>query len=205
MKATRAPMVPAPSLLSRFRPAADLGSFEVVPAPDVPAPYRGLLAHERHMTTTLEAHHGDRVDVRVLACRQRRDGYTRKALLALRGTGRVVELGLVRVRLALCDPGVRQEIVAGRAPLGRILTDHGVPRTVELAALLRVAPGPALQRWFGLDRPQLAYGRLACISLSGRPAVEVLEVLPPEQPNPDVLDGSAGDDVLLNGEVVFDG
>src|SRR5262249_25088349 len=97
------------------------------------------------------------------------------------GTGRVVEFSLVRVRLALCSPGVRQEIVAGRTPLGRILTDHGVPRAIELAALLRVVPGPALRRWFGFDRPPLAYGRLACISLGGRPVVEVLEVLPPEQ------------------------
>src|SRR5262249_35789528 len=92
------------------------------------------------------------------------------------------EFSLVRVRLALCSPGVRQEIVAGRAPLGRILTDHCVPRAVEVAALLRVVPGPALRRWFGLDRARLAYGPLACTSLSGRPAVEVLEVLPPEQP-----------------------
>jgi hypothetical protein len=189
MKATQGPMVPVPALLSRFRPAADLGNFEVVPASEVPAPERDLLAHERHMTTTLEAHHGDRVDLRVLAARQQRDGYTRTVLLALRGTGRVVELSLVRVRLALCDPSVRQEIVAGQAPLGRILTDHGMPRTVEVAGLLRVVPGPALRRWFGLDRPQLAYGRLACISLSGRPAVEVLEVLPPAQPNADATGG----------------
>src|SRR5262245_10413601 len=149
MNASRARRARAPALLSRFRPAADLGAFEVVPVADVPAPYRGLLAHQRHMTTTLEAHHGDRVDVRVLASRQQGDGYTRMSLLALRGTGRVVEVSLVRVRLALCDPRVRQEIVTGRAPLGRILIDHGVPRTVELAALLRVVPGPALQRWFG--------------------------------------------------------
>jgi chorismate-pyruvate lyase len=183
MKASLAPRAPAPSArLPRFLPAADLARCEVVPARKVPAPYRELLAHERHMTTTLEAHHGDRVGVRVLAAHQRGDVYTRKILLALRGTGRVVEFSLVRVRLALCSLGVRQEIVAGRAPLGRILTDHGVPRAVELAALLRVVPGPALRHWFGLDRSRVAYGRLACISLSGRPAVEVLEVLPPEQP-----------------------
>jgi hypothetical protein len=136
------------------------------------------------MTATLEAHHGDRVGVRVLAARQRRDVYTRKILLALRGTGRVVEFSLVRVRLALCSPGVRQEIVAGRTPLGRILADHGVPRAIELTALLRVVPGPALRRWFGLNRSRLVYGRLACISLSGRPAVEVLEVLPQHRSAP---------------------
>src|SRR5262245_14201126 len=185
MKASQALMALAPPLLSCFRTGADLGSFEVVTAPNVPAPYRDLLAHRGHMTTTLEAHHHDRVDVRVLACRQQGDGYTRKVLLALRGTGRVVEFSLVRVRLGLCPPVVRREIVAGRAPLGRILTDHAVPRQVELAALLRVVPGPALRRWFGLDRPRLAYGRLACISLSGRRAVEVVEVLPPGQPGPD--------------------
>jgi chorismate-pyruvate lyase len=176
---------PTPALLARFLPAADLRACEVVPAGEVPAPYRDLLAHGRHMTATLEAHHGDRVDVTVLARRRRRADYARKILLALRGTGRVVEFSLVRVRLGLCSPGVRREIVAGRTPLGRILADHGVPRTVEPAALLRVVPGRALRHWFGLDRPRPAYGRLARICLGGRPAVEVLEVLPPEQPGPE--------------------
>src|SRR5262245_40443497 len=107
MNTSRAPRVAAPPpLLGRFLPAADLSKCEVVPAGEVPAPYRDLLAHERHMTTTLEAHHGDRVDVRVLACRRRRDRYTRKILLALRGSGRVVEFSLARVHLRLCSPGV---------------------------------------------------------------------------------------------------
>src|SRR4051812_14006563 len=41
-------------------------AYERVPPAAVPEPYRGLLVHDRHMTVTMEAYHGRRVQVRVL-------------------------------------------------------------------------------------------------------------------------------------------
>src|SRR5207244_9964543 len=109
------------ALFAQFPPADDLPRFDYVPPGAVPEPYHTLLVHEHHMTVTVEAHHGDLVDVRVLARRHRGSSYARKILLALKGTGRVVQFGIVRINLDFCSPAVREEIVAGGTPLGRTL------------------------------------------------------------------------------------
>ena len=132
------------------------------------------------MTVTVEAHHGGLVDVRVLEQRRTADQYGRKILLTLQRDGRVVQFGIMRIDLGCCGPEVRAEIVAGQTPLGRILIQHDVLRRIEPTAFLRVVPGKAMMDWFGLDRPQPTYGRLAIIHCNGRPAVELLEVVAPE-------------------------
>lgn len=166
-------------LYALFPPGNDLPEFEVVPADEVPPPYDDLLVHEHHMTVTVEAFHRDQVDVRILARRHEGDSYARKILLALHGTGQVVLFGIMRVRLDLCSPEVRNEIVAGETPLGRILVAHDVLRRIVPTCFLRIIPGPALMGWFGLDRPTPTYGRLAIIHCDGKPAVELLEIVAP--------------------------
>jgi hypothetical protein len=158
----------------------DLPEHEVVPADEVPPPYHGLLVHEHHMTVTVEAFHGSLVDVRVLDRRHKGDSYARKILLALQGSGRVVQFGIMRIDLALCSPEVRAEIVAGQTPLGRILIQHDVLRRIEPTAFVRVIPGHAMTTWFGLERSRATYGRLAIIHCNGHPAVELLEIVAPE-------------------------
>jgi hypothetical protein len=168
------------SLLALFPPANYLDDCEFVPADEVPEPYHGLLVHEHHMTVTVEAHHGSLVDVRVLHRRVDGDAYARQILLALQTTGRVVQFGIARVWLNYCSPEVRDEIVAAKTPLGRILINHNVLRRIEPLAFLRVVPGPAMLNWFGLDEARPTYGRLALIHCDGRPAVELLEIVAPE-------------------------
>src|SRR5437868_10228382 len=95
------------TLLGLFGPADEvIARAEIVPGDEVPPPYHGLLVHEHHMTVTVEAHHGDQVDVRILARAQRGDSYARKILLALQGNGQVVQFGIMRVRLNYCSAGV---------------------------------------------------------------------------------------------------
>ncbi len=168
-------------LLGLFGPA-DFPPFaaDVVPADEVPPPYHGLLVHEHHMTVTVEEHHGGPVDVRILDRRLDGDAYARKILLTLQRDGRVVQFGIMRVHFRYCSPEVRDEIVAGRTPLGRILIRHDVLRRIEPTAFLRVTPGPAMMEWFGLTAPKTTYGRLALIHCDERPAVELLEVVAPE-------------------------
>jgi hypothetical protein len=181
------------SLLSVFPipPISDTMNYELVEPHEVSAPYHDLLVHDHHMTVTLEAHHGIRVDVRVLAQHHNGDSYARKIVLAARGGGRVVQFAIVRVHLKLCSPPVREEIVAGRTPLGRVLIQHNVPRRVEPKGYLRVITGPYMMELFSLDRPHSTYGRLAMIHRVEQPApdpqnsrsaplVEVLEVVVPE-------------------------
>jgi chorismate-pyruvate lyase len=172
-----------PNLYALF-PAAPgelIPEFEIVHDDEVPPPYRHLLVHEHHMTVTVESHHGDSVDVRILA-RMQTDGiYARKILLTLHDSGRVVQFGIMKINLTYCSPAVLKEIIAGQTPLGRILIEHNVLRRIEPTEFLRVIPDPAMMHWFGLTRPQRTYGRLAIIHCNEQPAVELLEIVAPEK------------------------
>jgi chorismate-pyruvate lyase len=167
-------------LYALFPSADDLPEHETVPADEVPEPYYGLLVHEHHMTVTVESHHGGPVDVRILARHQQGDVYARKILLELQRDRRVVQFGIMKIDLAVCGRAVREEILAGQTPLGRILIEHNVLRRIEPTSYLRVIPGSAMMRWFGLERPKPTYGRLALIHCNGQPAVELLEIVAPE-------------------------
>jgi chorismate-pyruvate lyase len=130
------------------------------------------------MTVTVEAHHASLVDVQVLERKRDGDSYARKILLALQSTGRIVQFGLVRIRLNYCEPAVRDAILEEKTPLGRILIEHNVLRRIEPTEFLRVTPGPDMIAWFGSSAP--TYGRLALIHCDGQPAVELLEIVAPE-------------------------
>jgi chorismate-pyruvate lyase len=167
------------TMLALFPPASYLRA-EPVAADQVPEPYHRLLVHEHHMTVTVEAHHGDLVNVVVLERRHQGDTYSRKILLALQQTGQVVQFGLVRIRLEYCSAAVRAAILAQKTPLGRILIQHDVLRRIEPTAFLRITPGPEMLRWFKLTTPHATYGRLALIYCDGKPAIELLEIVAPE-------------------------
>jgi chorismate-pyruvate lyase len=152
---------------------------EHVAAPLMPEPYRAMLAHEHHMTVTMEQYHGGPVDVRVLAQREIGNHYCRKILLTKRGTDRVVQFGIVKFDLSYVTPAVREEILAGEIPLGRVLIRHNVLRHIDLGALLRIEAGPALAAYFQMPVGGLTYGRLATIFCNGRPAVDLLEITAP--------------------------
>jgi chorismate-pyruvate lyase len=169
------------TLLRLFGPSAQvIARAEIIPGDMVPSPYHDLLVHEHHMTVTVEAYHGDLVNVQILKRWVDGDFYARKILLTLQKTGKIVQFGIVRVDLSVCSPAVREEILGGRTPFGRILIKHNVLRRIEPTAYLRLAPGPEMMQFFGLDRPRPIYGRLARIHYNGQPAVELLEVVAPE-------------------------
>lgn len=167
------------TLLALFPPTDYVRSSVVVPEDQVPQPYRRLLVHEHHMTVTVEAFYGSLVDVQILERKEQGNDYARKILLSLRRGGKIVQFGLVRIRLDLCMPEVRADIVAGLTPLGRILINHGVMRRIEPTAYLRIVPGPAMMEWFGLKDPTPTYGRLAIIHCDDQPAIELLEIVAP--------------------------
>jgi uncharacterized protein (DUF433 family) len=168
------------TLLSLFPSSDYFNKCEFVSSALVPEPYHHLLVHEHHMTVTVEAHHGSLVDVRILETKQDETSYARKILLVLRNTGEIVQFGIMRVRLEFCSPHVREAIVAGKIPLGRILINNGVLRRIEPTAFLRIVPGPNLMSWFGLSQPSPTFGRLAYIHCDGQPAIELLEIVAPE-------------------------
>lgn len=162
------------------RPAA----VEIAPH-EVPEPYHHLLVHTHHMTVTVERFYHTPVTVQVLACRRNGHEYARKILLKLdNATSQVVQFGLVRINLAVCPEGVRQAILEGKTPLGRILIEHDMLRRIEPVAFLRIELSPVMADWFHASPGTVTYGRLGVIYTGDRPAVEVLEILAPIAANP---------------------
>lgn len=167
------------SLFSLFRPVDEIPQYEVIQGEDMPEPYNGLLVHEYHMTVTMEAHYGDLVEVRILERVHDGDTYARKILLALEKTANVVQFGIVKVDLSFVNEEVREEIVEGVTPFGRILIKHNVMRRIEPFAYLKITPGESMMQWFGMDKPETVYGRLCYIHCNEKPAVQLLEVVAP--------------------------
>jgi hypothetical protein len=171
------------TMLALFPPATYLRTADPIPAAQVLEPYHKLLVHEHHMTVTVEEHHHGSVNVIVLDRRHDGDIYARKILLSLERDSKIVQFGLVRINLAYCSPEVRARIVAQQTPLGRILIEHNVLRRIEPTAFLRVTPAEEMMAWFGVETPEITYGRLALIHCDGKPAIELLEIVAPETTN----------------------
>src|SRR4051794_33381761 len=106
-----------PELYRLFRADVAPPEHALVAPADVPGPYRGLLVHTHHMTVTVEAFYGGLVNVRVLDRRRDGDTYARKILLELQSDRRVVQFGVVRIRLDFCSEPVRGAILREDTPL----------------------------------------------------------------------------------------
>ena len=163
-----------------FPDSPDRPTAAEVPADDVPEPYHQLLVHTHHMTVTVERFYGSPVNVRVLNCRRAGNEYARKILLTLKDDSRaVVQFGLVRINLGVCPEPVRNAIIEGKTPLGRVLIQHDMLRRIEPVAFLRVALSPTMAEWFRVPPGTETFGRIGVIYTGDRPAVEVLEILAP--------------------------
>ncbi len=154
-----------------------LGRFEHVVAADLPEPANALLAHDYHMTVTVERHHGCPVDVKVFQSRTDGDHYSRKIALLRKTDRRVVMFGIVRMNMSMLSPKVRLEIESRQAPLGHILIKHQVLRAVKLLNLFRIQPGEDLRQGLNLGDGAVCYGRTALIYCDGSPAIELLEIV----------------------------
>jgi chorismate-pyruvate lyase len=155
----------------------DLGRFEEVGEKDMPPAYRGLLAHDEHMTEALEAFHACDLAVQVLESAVNETHYRRKVILTRKRDDAVVLFGIVRVTRALLPPEIRDAIEAERIPLGRILIRSELLRRVRLLSLWKVEPGDDLCRIFGFAKPETCYGRTALMYCDTVPVIELLEVV----------------------------
>jgi chorismate-pyruvate lyase len=169
-------LLPSAIVAPFFPTLAAVGEFESVAPADMPREYRSLLAHNDHMTVTVEAFHNCLVDVRVLDEHNEAEFYSRTSLLACQATDKVVQFGVMRIDLGQLAPAVRDEITGRGTPLGRVLIRHNVLRHVELQQLWQVNPSPQLRDLLQLASGETVYGRSARIVVEGRPAVELLEI-----------------------------
>ncbi|MES2788742.1 MAG: hypothetical protein V4719_03905 [Planctomycetota bacterium] len=174
------PLVELDSLTRLFPDGLPLTAHaEHIPSALTPEPYKSLLVHEHHMTVTMESYHGSSVDVRVLEERLDGEDYCRKILLLKSGTETVVQFGIVRLHLQFVSPIVRDEILAGNIPLGRVLINHDVLRQIDLGAILKLSTGPQMAEHFRCPPGEITYGRLATIFCDQRPAIDLFEVSAP--------------------------
>ncbi len=157
-----------------------LGEFQRVDREYVPEVYRSLLDHANHMTVTVEEHHHDRVDVEVLRSDFVGDHYRREILLHTHKDQKVVQYGIVRLNTKFLSEGPRQEILEQKKPLGRVLIEHDVLREIQLFDLLEVRCGPVLASLFCVPEKTVTYGRTALLHCDNVPAIELLEIVMPE-------------------------
>jgi chorismate-pyruvate lyase len=160
-----------------FDATQDLGVFTEIAAEQIPQPQHDLLAHQQHMTVTVQQHHGCDVDLRVLASRVDQSFYARQILLTRQSDNAVVQYGIMRLDLSILDASVRAEIESQGEPLGRILIAHDVMRVVKLLSLYRIIAGPELARHFTIPPGQPCFGRTAQIFCNGSLGVELLEIV----------------------------
>lgn len=144
---------------------------------ELPRPAAELLVHHDHMTTRLEQHHEQRIELRVL--RERLDGDLYRRTIVLRGaeSGEVVEFGIVRIDLAFTSTEVRREILDQAAPLGDILIRHDVLRRIEPRWYLRFPSDCSLLAEFDQTTGTETFGRVGTIYCNEQPAIELLEVV----------------------------
>ena len=183
------------SLISMFGGAERLiTSAEHIPSSQTPEPYKQLLVHDHHMTVTMESFHGDQVCVEILESQHSNNAYSRQIVLKLMETSRVVQFGIVRFHLEYVTPTVRDEILAGQTPLGRVLINHNVLRHIDLGAVMQIVAGHDLARALQTQVGTVTYGRLATIFCNRVPAVDLLEIAAPIADNTGPLGASSVSD-----------
>ena len=144
----------------------------------IPQPYRSLLVHQRDMTLTLEAHFGGRVVLRPLSTFTSGPWYYRRVLLAQEYSGRPVEMGAIRIRLAALPRKVQAEIRRNVVPLGRILRDGGVDFTSMPREFFEVVPNAEMMGVFWMREAKTLFGRRTEVLLDGKAIGDIVEVLP---------------------------
>ena len=157
----------------------DVPALEEVEPDEVPEPYYGLLVHEEHMTVTMEAFHECSVELRIIERSRSENLYARKIMLTSERMGQMVQFGIMRFNFDYCSDEVRDEIIEGITPLGRILIQHSLMRRIDVHSFVKVQCSDELTHLFDIDTPSETYGRIATIFCDEKPAVELLEISAP--------------------------
>jgi hypothetical protein len=146
----------------------------------MPEPYRSLLAHDRDMTSRLEAFHQRKIHIRAYA--RHYDGleYFRQVVLELDGSLKPVEFGASKTNLYFFPALAREEIRRELRPLGGILRDFGIAFSSRPAAYFRVVADAAILGALHLSGAPPLFGRRnTLLDAEERPIAEVVEILPP--------------------------
>jgi chorismate-pyruvate lyase len=136
------------------------------------------------MTSALERHYGEPLMLRPLWIGRTGGWYVRRVLLALSSSGRPVEMGALAVRLDAIAPSLREQIVRGQIPLGRLLAGESGEYAIQPVAYMRMTPTPAIMGVFWLREPSALYARQTEIRYEEKVIAKVVEMLPPIEAAP---------------------
>ena len=146
----------------------------------VPQPFRDLLVHERDMTPTLEAFHGQKIFLHVLDRHQQESRLLRLVVLKLESDETPVEFGAIRINLTLFETQALQLVLEGHLPLGTILREQNIPHTSGHQEFFSVLSDAVVNRALQLTGTRQLYGRRNVIRNSQeKPLAEMTEILPP--------------------------
>ena len=164
------------------RTGVALPPFQQVDGEEIPEPYKRLLVHTSDMTSTLERFYEESVHIRVLGRRQEGDLYYREVVLCTESENKPVEFGAIKINLALFDDNAREQILAERWPLGRVLKDCGTSYSSWPKAFLKVASDPVINAALNLHGAHILYGRRnTLVNAEEQPLAEIVEILPPAE------------------------
>ncbi|MCB1680027.1 MAG: hypothetical protein KDI16_15205 [Halioglobus sp.] len=157
--------------------SAQLAEFSKVSS--LPSPDDVLLDHHGHMTSAMETHYREPVDVEVHRTRRNDDWYSREITLHTRHTGKAVLYAITLLQIDALEPAVWDAIASEQIPLGRVLMNHDIVRDVRRCELWRLRAGPNLATLLPVSVGATLSGRTALIRCNGRPAIGLLEILAP--------------------------
>jgi chorismate-pyruvate lyase len=147
---------------------------------ELPEPYRRFLAHSEYMTPTLEGAFHQKLRLQVISHCLRDNLLLRQVLLTLDDPGVAVELGAIAIYLEEFPKRIQELIFAGTEPMGTILRLAGFDGTCNPLAYFALPADDFLLKLLPMTHPpgQL-YGRRTVLKgSSGRPAADVVEILP---------------------------
>ncbi len=172
-----------PSSLRNFLRDAcglDVTKFHPRRGTDLPQPERGLLDHDRDMTSTLATHHGSALRVEVLRCHTEDGLYLREVFLRTVNSDKIVEYGVLAVALAQFPAEARVAIEAGRTPLGAVLHQFKIPFVSAPIGFFTVEAATLTSTSFALPPGTRACGRFNRLATpAGETLAWIMEILPP--------------------------
>ena len=147
---------------------------------DVPHPYGQLLVGDHDMTPTLEAFHGETIEIRVIERKLESDSLARIVVLLLEGSGKPVEFGAIIIHLEHFPPEARDRILEGHSPLGTILATFHVDHVSCPRAFISVDSDAMIEEALCLSGPHKLYGRRnVLLTPQNEVLADIVEILPP--------------------------
>jgi len=151
-----------------------------IDGPAMPQPYRGLLVHERDMTSTLEAYYDSKVSLEVVNVTHEKGEYVREVLLNSQVLDKAVEYGAIEVVLDHFPAVEKEAIIAGREPLGSILNNMDHPYFSRPRGFFSIVAPKICQERFGCGENDLLYGRYNKLSNGKNETLaSIIEIMPP--------------------------